>query len=64
MVSMLAPNFSCPICGRRCVDQRALIEHMAQTTKHENVVTYIRRLQFLLAEAEDNLKFWREAVRG
>ena len=37
---------------------------MALTTKHENVVTYIRRLEFLLAEAEDNVKFWRDERRG
>jgi hypothetical protein len=53
----------CPLCGRLFGDQRAQIEHMTLTTKHENVVTYIRRLEFLLAESEDNLKFWREARR-
>jgi hypothetical protein len=51
------------ICGRSFGDKRAQIEHMALTTKHENVVTYIRRLEFLLAEAEDNVKFWRDARR-
>jgi hypothetical protein len=54
---------SCPICGRWFMDARTLGIHMASTTKHENTVAYIRRLEFLLAEAEDNLKFWREAVR-
>jgi len=53
----------CPICHRSFSDQRALIEHFTKTTQHENVITYIHRLEFLLAEAEDNLKFRREAVR-
>jgi hypothetical protein len=57
-------SFRCPVCERRFGDQRALIDHMTLTTKHENVVTYIHRLEFLLADAEDNLKFWREARRA
>lgn len=53
----------CPLCGRNFADAKTLGIHMATTSKHENTATYIRRLQFMLAEAEDNLKFWRDAVR-
>lgn len=56
-------NWSCPICGRQFGDSRTLTMHLVETTKHESVITYLRRLEFMLAEAEDNLKFWREAVR-
>ena len=54
---------SCPLCGRWFADARVLGVHMATTTKHETAVTYTRRVEFLLAEAEEKLKFWREAVR-
>jgi hypothetical protein len=53
----------CPICNRCFLDYRALSDHGALTTKHENIFTYVRRLQFLLAEAEDNVAFWRDARR-
>jgi hypothetical protein len=59
-----AMSTACPICGRCFGDARTLTMHMVETTKHENVVIYVRRLEFLLAEAEDNLKFWREAKRA
>lgn len=54
---------SCPICGRWFADAKTVGQHMALTSKHETAATYIRRLEFMLAEAEDNLKFWRDAVR-
>lgn len=54
---------SCPICRRTFGDKHALGEHLITTTKHESVTTYIRRLEFLLAEAEDNVTFWRDARR-
>jgi hypothetical protein len=53
-------RFSCPICHREFGDARAMALHTIETTKHENIFTYVRRLQFMLAETEDNLKFWRD----
>jgi hypothetical protein len=53
----------CPICGRWFADAQTLGVHMALTTKHETAATYIRRLEFLLAEAEGNVEFWRDARR-
>jgi hypothetical protein len=55
--------YTCPICGRRFRDKATRAQHMALTSKHDDAATYIRKLEFRLAEAEDNLKFWREARR-
>jgi len=66
-MAMSAPtikSYRCPMCGRHFADKRAQVEHMTLTTKHEDIGVYVRRLEFLLAEAEDNLKFWREAKRN
>lgn len=51
----------CPVCDRTFRNRCALVTHLVLTKRHEDVVTYIRRLEFELAEMADNLKFWRDA---
>jgi hypothetical protein len=54
-------TFRCPICDRRFVDHQALTAHATKTKQHEDIFEHVWRQRFLLAEAEDRIKFWLSA---
>ena len=54
-------SFRCPICDRRFGDYQALASHATTTKQHEDIFEHVWRLRFLLADAEDKIKFWLSA---
>jgi hypothetical protein len=52
----------CPICGRGFINDQARMQHMIGSRRHKSIIDYLWELQFLLANAEEDKKMYREQL--